>query len=283
MILIKKVTIRINSRNFNYYKNYIDDLKNNQYYEINIQNILPTSHQKIEVKCDICESISLKPYREYMRSFNNEGIYCCSPKCALFKNKETNLNKYGCENPFQSEICKEKIKETNLRKYGVEYVFLSTSVKNKIKEKNIEKYGFENPAKSEIIKGKMKQTCFKKFGSLNYNSSNQAKNKRIQNKLQVPDEFKSEFELYSKKVRNKTNRLRKNLFEKWNGLDYYDNENISKYLNLKWYDKNYPTIDHKISIYYGFMNDIDAEEIGDIENLCITKRHINSSKHVKCF
>lgn len=41
---------------------------------------------------------------------------------------------------------------------------------------------------------------------------------------------------------------------------------------------NYPTIDHKISVYYGFINNISPEEIGDISNLCITKRWINSTK-----
>ena len=30
------------------------------------------------------------------------------------------LKKYGCKNPFSSELIKEKIKETNIKKYGVE-------------------------------------------------------------------------------------------------------------------------------------------------------------------
>ena len=129
----------------------------------------------------------------------------------------------------------------------------------------------------------MKNTCFKKFGSPNYNSSKLAKNKRIENKSQVPDELKTEFELYTKKVRNKTNRVKKKLFESWNGIDYYDNEYIRQNLVLENHNKRYPTIDQKISIYYGFINNIDPEIIGDLENLCITKRSINSSKGIKCF
>ena len=34
------------------------------------------------------------------------------------KRRQTNLEKYGCENPFQSDEIKEKIKQTNLEKYG---------------------------------------------------------------------------------------------------------------------------------------------------------------------
>ena len=40
-------------------------------------------------------------------------------------------------------------------------------------------------------------------------------------------------------------------------------------------------IDHKISIFHGFINNIDPILISDISNLCITKRYINSSKQTK--
>lgn len=106
MILQNRITIKVNSRNFNHYKNYIDEIKNNEIYEINIENILPTSHSKIKVMCDICNEVSYKPYREYMRSFNNYNTYCCSPKCAMFKNEKTNYDLYGVYNVFQSELKK---------------------------------------------------------------------------------------------------------------------------------------------------------------------------------
>ena len=283
MILSKKVKIRINPSNYNYYKDIITDIKCGNYYEIDIVYLNPTSHYKIDVKCHVCEKCSIKPYRGYIKSYNNRGFYCCSPKCAILKNKKTNLEKYGFENSFQSEEVKCKIKETNLLKYGVEYPTQSENIREKIRKVSLERYGTENPAKSEIIQNRMKNTCFKKFGSPNYNSSKLAKNKRIENKSQVPDELKTEFELYTKKVRNKTNRVKKKLFESWNGIDYYDNEYIRQNLVLENHNKRYPTIDHKISIYYGFINNIDPEIIGDLENLCITKRSINSSKGIKCF
>jgi hypothetical protein len=48
-------------------------------------------------------------------------------------------------------------------------------------------------------------------------------------------------------------------------------------------DGCYPTIDHKNSVFYGFMNNIPPEDISDISNLCITKRFINSSKNLNCY
>jgi len=83
---------------------------------------------------------------------------------------------------------------------------------------------------------------------------------------------------YRNEVRKLTRRNKKELFKNWNGLDYYDGENIKDNFNLPHIDKNYPTIDHKISIYYGYKNGITPEIISSFDNLCITKHKINSTK-----
>lgn len=164
----------------------------------------------------------------------------------------------------------------------MEYPSQSNEIKRKTINTFIEKYGVENPLQSEEIKERIKKTNLEKYGAYNYNSSNYAKNKRIELKQQVPDHQKKEFELYTKIVRNKTNCVKKQLFENWDGADYYDHEVIIEYLKLEPYNKKYPTIDHKLSIYYGFINNINPEIIGDLNNLCITKRSINSIKGIKC-
>ena len=58
--------------------------------------------------------------------------------------KNTNLERYGVINTFQSEEKKQKIKKTNLEKYNVEYPTQSENIRNKIKKVNIERYGCEN-------------------------------------------------------------------------------------------------------------------------------------------
>lgn len=88
----------------------------------------------------------------------------------------------------------------------------------------------------------------------------------------------SEYEIYHKKVVNLTRINKKKVFENWNGYDYYDGQYIKNNFNLNTSDKNYPTIDHKTSVYYGFLNNISVEYICSEENLCITKRSINSTK-----
>ena len=65
------------------------------------------------------------------------------------------------------------------------------------------------------------------------------------------------------------------------GEDYYDNEYILGYLELNYNDDKYPTIDHKVSILEGFKNNISHKIIADIQNLCITKRILNTQKGFK--
>lgn len=86
------------------------------------------------------------------------------------------------------------------------------------------------------------------------------------------------YKLYKNEVRRLSKKSVKTLYTNWNGYDFYDNEYIKEYLNLSHVDNRYPSVDHKISIYYGFINNIPPKEIANISNLCITKRFINSSK-----
>lgn len=281
MILQEYVDVKINSRNFDYYKSLIPNIKNNKVYKVLVNDIFSGSHTKILVSCDVCNSNYEKPYRQYKSSFDKYNMYCCSPKCAQLKNKITNLEKYGVSNVFQSDIIKNKIIETNLLKYGVSYPSQSSHIRSKIINTLRSNYGVSNPIYSEYIINKINNTNLLKYGNIIYNCSNIAKDLRIKNNRQIPDCDRSEFEKYQIKVRYLTNKVKSILYENWNGFDYYDNEFIRNNINYKFYNKNYPTIDHKISIYYGFMNNINPEIIGNLENLCITKRGINSKKNNK--
>ena len=75
------------------------------------------------------------------------------------------LEKYGVENPSQSEEIKEKKKRTTIEHYGVENPFQSEEIKEKIKQTNLQKYGVENPSQSEEIKKVVITTNLKKYGT----------------------------------------------------------------------------------------------------------------------
>jgi hypothetical protein len=197
------------------------------------------------------------------------------------KSKKTMLNKYGEDHFSKTELFKNKIsenkdviveniKKTFLEKYGVDWYFKTEDFKKNLKDKRVdiiesikktclEKYGFDNVSKVKSVKDKIKKTRTK---------LNQI----------IPDELLTEWKVYKKNVRNLTKVSAKILYEKWDGLDYYDGEFIKGYSSYSHVHRYYPTIDHKISVYYGFINNISPEEISDINNLCITKRFINSKK-----
>jgi len=162
------------------------------------------------------------------------------------------------------------MKKTYLEKYEIDWFSKSEEFKNKLKSK-----------KDEIIKS-IKNTCLERYGFDNVSKVESVKNKSRKTKINlgyiIPDELLTEWEIYKKYVRNLTRKSSKILYENWNGHDYYDDEFIKGYLTYTHTHRFYPTIDHKISVYYGFINNIPPEEISSIDNLCITKRFINSKK-----
>jgi len=199
------------------------------------------------------------------------------------KGKITMIDKYGVDSYFKTDESKE---------YNRQWM---SSEEFKIKSKNTlkEKYGvdsysktdnfkFDIESKKDLILDKIKETFTRKYNIDWASKLNSVKDKirktKEDNGSVIPDELLCDWNIYKRKVRNITNSNKKYLYENWDGNDYYDDELIKGYLSHTSTHRFYPTIDHKISVYFGFMNDISPEEIGALDNLCITKRYINSMK-----
>ena len=65
------------------------------------------------------------------------------------------LDKYGFENPVQSQEIKDKIKQTNLDKYGVEYPLQSQEIRDIIKQTCLDKYGVEHTFQVKEFQNKL--------------------------------------------------------------------------------------------------------------------------------
>jgi len=233
------------------------------------------------------------------------------------KSKKTMLERYGVDSYFKTDLMremnskwmssdefKEKSKSTIMFKYGVDSYSKTDEFKStinlkmdltidKIKKIFFEKYGSEYLSKTEYWKNiysskrletidKIKITCLERYGVDNISKLNciqdKIKSTKISNGTIIDSTFLDNWILYKNEVRKYTNRVKKKLYEDWDGTDYYDNELIKGYLSNTHTHRFYPSIDHKISVYYGFINNIPSIEVGDVTNLCITKRFINSSK-----
>lgn len=246
MLLTKEVKIKLNSKTIKWYWSLGYSGTTNEIINVSIEHLKTTSHYKIECKCDFCDKHTILAYKSYVKFINYDGNYYCH-KCSMIKKKKVCVDKYGVEFTLSDKNIREQIKETCIKKYG-SVCFLTTN---------------------EFISNDMIKS--------------QIKLKNIKSGRWVSEEKMEPFLRYKQKCRRLTLRNKKQLFDEWNGYDFYDGEYIFEYLNLPKLDKLSPTIDHKISIYYGFHNDLSEEEISSIKNLCITKRSINTSKRAKCF
>ena len=132
----------------------------------------------------------------------------------------------------------------------------------------MDKYGHTHYSKTSEYKEKFKKTCSDRYGVDNPFKSDNLNiqvNKRIsmeENNKWIRIDKMSEFNIYKNKVRKLTRNNVKLL--EWDGTDFYDNEYIKENFTLNPYHNNYPTIDHKISIYEGFTKNIPVEEIANV-------------------
>jgi len=178
MILTKTILLNPKTRLKKYYQKLGYDVNKNL-IEIDVEHLTKSSHIKIKVKCDVCGKEKILSYVKYIKNISKYNYYSCCAKCARKKLEQTNLKKYGVENPQSLESIKLKMKQTNLERYGVEYSQKSDKVKKKVKQTNLKKYGVENcllltenriklkekfkKDKTKIIE-KTKQTNLKKYG-----------------------------------------------------------------------------------------------------------------------
>lgn len=74
--------------------------------------------------------------------------HTCSKKCSVQLRKQTNTAKYGSYDAYLQHVS-SKIKETNIERYGVENPQVLPEIQQKIKETCLERYGTERFIQSE--------------------------------------------------------------------------------------------------------------------------------------
>jgi hypothetical protein len=271
MIKLEKIKVPISYRNITHYIKLGYNPILGEELEIKTEDLPSSSHVKIEVCCSICKKESILMYCKYIENKKRLGFYGCK-KCSRQKAALTSIERYGIDNYSKTEEYKIRSEKTFMEKYGYKTNLLSPEHKEYTKKYLEENYNVSNfyeiRRKSTKNKFKFKSEVLELVKKDLYLSEN-----KYDESLLTQD-----YILYRNECRRITEKNLKKLFKNWDGRDYYDNEYINENFQLYHNDKNYPTIDHKISIYYGFKNSINVEIIGALDNLCITKRFINSSK-----
>ncbi len=261
MILTDKVKVKINNKNIDHFLSQNLEVVYGGIYDMEVRFLPKYSKYKILAKCNSCGNEKDLSMQKYTMNMERHNTYNCK-SCNNITYRKSMIIKYGEDNPSKIYSCNEKRKKTCKERYGSEYIISSQYSKDKTKQTLFDRYGGHQSRVKEIID---------RIVNIGIET-------KIKRGIIVPENELTEWLLYRRLVRKFTERNRNKLLQDWDGLDYYDGEYIKDNFNLKFIDLCYPTLDHKLSLFNGFKNKISVDEISGIDNLCITKRKINSSK-----
>lgn len=191
------------------------------------------------------------------------------------KMKETTKERYGCDYYSQSEDYKLKTKNTCKVKYGVDYWLQAPENKEMIREVCESKYNVKNISQVEKIKEKKCQKAQEKYGVNNVSQSEEIKIKKYKTALNhgfiLPKEMKDDYQRYKDTVAKLTEKTYFKYIEEIN----------PKRLN-RGVSNNSHHLDHKFSIFQGFLENIPEEVIASKINLELINARDNRSKGKNC-
>lgn len=178
MILTEKVLIRINRKQFKYYKELGYNISQNATEtEILVKDLSKGCHAKVDVCCDYCGQVRKMMYKDYLYNISKYNKCSCN-KCAKYKREITCLEKYKTSCYTKTNEFKEKSQKTCLEKYN------DITFKNpeKAKQTSLEKYGEEHFSKTTQFKKIVKDKSFTAYNVDNYMLSPEFR-KKLQNGL----------------------------------------------------------------------------------------------------
>lgn len=208
---------------------------------------------------------------------------------AIQNTKNTIRNRYGVDNPLNIPNVRANIDDN--KRYAKSSIAMKKVWENKAYKENIlikirksiqNKYGVDNIFSLKEYQDKAKEAIVNRFGVDNISKSEYKRNLLADKKLRTLLEDVG-YEAYKNRIRQITRKHISNVLESWeayNPICYYTGERLLNTDGSHLADKlMYPTIDHKVSVLFGYLNDIPAEIIGSLKNLCVCSRKINSTKN----
>lgn len=223
----------------------------------------------------------------------NFSYYCCtecsnSSEDRIQKSLTTKQELYG-GNGFELQSHRDKACATMLERYGVEWYTIAKDFKEKVIKTSLQKYGTVHPFKSTIVQNNYKNSMMKKYGVKNTFDKNSIFRKQAMGVIEniygnsqimrtsyirslnesrgiwIPNARKSDFEVYHKEVWKETN----------------DTISSNSIKNIELRSKFYH-LDHKVSIFEGYSNNIEPKIIGSVYNLEIISAKANCGKGKRC-
>jgi hypothetical protein len=149
------------------------------------------------------------------------------PHCAPERRAKTNIDKYGCENPFQNNGVKQKIKNTCREKYGVDHHLQLDIIKENVKKTCEEKYGVKYAFHMDKSFEKSRKTCEERYGH-----KFPLQSRAIQAKIKMMmEKYGSEYFINS-------DACKEMMMEKY-GSEYFVNSDACKEMMMEKYGSEY--------------------------------------------
>lgn len=151
IILPQVTTVKITKKNIEHYKLKGYNIQLRDMAEVNVLDLSKGNKNLIICECDYCNKII---ERSNKRLFCDYKQTTACNDCKILKSKETCLKKYGVDNPWKSDIVKNKIKQTMINNYGVDNYSKTEEFKVKSEKTFMNKYGVKNPMQVDEIKNR---------------------------------------------------------------------------------------------------------------------------------
>ncbi len=216
---MNKVETPTNNRNYKKFKSLGYVFNIGDVISVNVEHLSLNSRSTIRVSCDICNKEKDIKYCDYIKNIKKHNIYACSVKCGNVKYKKTNLEKFGCEYPLQSESIKNKLKKYFDKKYDGHPSKLKI-FEDKKQKTNLERYGVKQQMELKKNVDKIKITKLERYGDENYNNHELSKLTKLE---RYDDQYYNNHEL------SKLTKLERYDDQYYNNIDKYKLNFKSKY------------------------------------------------------
>ena len=110
---------------------------------VSIDDLACGSHEKVDVKCDYCDTIKRVSYKDYLKNHDDKLGDCCV-KCRPIKYADTMMREYGVANSSECPEFLEKAKETNRERYGCDWHMQRKEYQDKLRGIMMDRYGVEH-------------------------------------------------------------------------------------------------------------------------------------------
>jgi hypothetical protein len=242
-------------------------------------------------KCSNCNSAILKIEKKYCSAkcnnnseetknkFRDAYNELSDDEQKIRNDKRTNTvnERYGGYT-MQSDELSNKMRQTMMERYSVEHSFQNETSKQKAINTWIKKYGADNPFKAEKVKEKIKNILLEKYGvdnACNINSKSRIESgvkTKIERGLIIPDKLLSDYQKYRKLIKKLTEETYKK---------YKDIINPNNFKRVTNGNIGYQ-LDHRYSIFEGFLDDADPKLISSHHNLQMLEWSKNRKKGKDC-